>query len=465
MSLIERRRAEIAAKLGSLDCEFQHWKDVTTAPGLGRQQSQVRRITATLEGALEPLRETLAQLSVDSEEVLSNGEAWEKEILAAHSVWEVFRSKLLLRQDDLFKDKLAACDDLAWECYSPGRNLWAPESKGPPLVYFSATWSPFAMSRDTNFQNEVRAPHGAAAALGDTAFQAVLKHLPIPLVSIPWYQVFHLPGAILIAHEIGHVVESDFELSAEVSSAVVRAGLKHPDVWQGWASETFADVLGVCAMGPAFAGTMIDLNATSVKAVQTEDRAYGLYPTRQLRVRVLCEALRKTGHAAAASELLAGWTDLYGEMTTMRDYGDEVSAMVDALLAGPYRGIALTTLLNFPSEWCDPLPIIGKYAAEGNFTALKAYTEPRQLFAAARWLHEHPEVHGPQRYENLLVQMISKGMNAVRAPRPGQKPGAGAGDYVEPLQVQLEAQDRLNGVKLRELMLHMPPGQRAGLIE
>src|SRR5271157_32705 len=160
MGLIERRRAEVDAKLASLANEFQHWKDITTVEGgLGRHNSQVRRLAATIDGALDPLRATLKSKSAT--DVLAEGESWENEILAAHSIWEVFRSKLVLREDALFVKKLNACDDLAWECYSPALKLWDPDRKGPPLVYFSATWSPFAVSRDSNFQNEVRASMGA----------------------------------------------------------------------------------------------------------------------------------------------------------------------------------------------------------------------------------------------------------------------------------------------------------------
>jgi hypothetical protein len=450
MSLIARRRAELNAKLGSLSCEFQHWKDLTALPGFGRQNSQVRRVAATIDGALDELRGLLGKLPDDSPDILAEGESWETEILAAHSVWEVFRSKLVLREDDLFRDKLAACDDLAWECYSPARNLWEPERKGPPLVYFSATWSPFAMSRDSNFQNEIRAQRGTAAALGDKGFQAVLQQLPIPLISIPWYQVFHLPGAILIAHEVGHVVESDFGLSDSILSVLEKAPLKNKDVWKGWKSEMFADVFGVCAMGPAFAGTMLDLNASSVSAVTRDDKPRGLYPPRNLRVRLLCEALRKTGHEDPARRLLENWTAVYGAMTALDDYAEDLPAVADALLAGPYRGISLTHLISFPASWSATLEIIGQAASQNMMAALRDYVDPRQLFAAARWLHENPQWNGAQRYDNLLEQMIKKSATVLRAKNAVPTPTDAS---AEQSLLELEKRDRISGAALRELML------------
>jgi hypothetical protein len=263
-----------------------------------------------------------------------------------------------------------------------------------------------------------------------------------------------LPGAILIAHEVGHVVNSDFDLSDQISAALDSAGLKHCEVWKGWVSEMFADVYGCCAMGPSFAAAMIDLNATSVQAVQRDDRpSSGPYPPRNLRVRLLCETLRQTGHGPAAERLLTGWVAVYGEMTTMRDYFDELPAVAKSLLSGPYRGIALTQLIQFPSEWSAAIERIGQSASQGLVAALKDQTDPRQLFAAARWLHENPQWNGPQRFDLLIYQMTAKSESAVRTINRENRPASRSLDESERLLVELERQDRLNGLKLRELML------------
>lgn len=462
MSLIERRRAEVDAKLDSLSNEFAYWKAITTAEGgLGRHNSQVRRLAATIEGALAPLRETLQKPPKNAPDVLADGESWENQILAAHSIWEVFRSKLVLRQNQLFMNKLAACDDLAWECYSPALNLWDPDRKGPPLVYFSATWSPFAVSRDSNFQNEIRASTGTAAALQDDDFQAVLKQLPVPLVSIPWYQVFHLPGALIIAHEVGHVVEFDFGLTAEIQSALDGAGLKHATVWKGWAREMFADVFGCCAMGPSFAGAMIDLNATTVAKVQNEERTSGIYPTRNLRIRLLAEALRRTDHAPAAVRLCNGWEAVYGPMTKMTGFLDELPQVVSALLAGPYRGLTMTSIIKFPSEWCREVKVIGLNAAQN--LPLAGHTDPRKLFAAAQWLHENLQSvrDMASAQENLVTQIIVKSTQLERGVRGTgvRGPDLQKKAQEEAKLVQLEAADRQRGVELRKLLFKPLPAE------
>lgn len=454
MSLIRRRRAEIDAKLASLGAEFEYWRKITLAEGgLGRHNSQVRRLAATIDGALATLRATLKELPGDSERVLDEGEEWENEILAAHSIWEVFRSKLVLRHNQLFADKLAACDDLAWECYSPALQQWDPERKGPPLVYFSATWSPFAMSRDSSFQNEVKVSMGTKAALRDEGFQAVLGQLPVPLVSIPWYHAFHLPGALIIAHEVGHVVEDDFGLRKEIETAIEGAGLKFTDLWLEWSREMFADVYGCCAMGPAFAGAMIDLNATNVKKVQQEERKYGDYPTYNLRVRLLSETLRQTGHAGDAARLLANWEAVYGPIATMLDYLAELPKVVEALLKGPYRGKALTEIVSYPAGWDNDVPVIGRTAAQN--MSLKGRTDPRPLFAAVQWLHEnaHEAPNMARAQENLVRQIISKSAQVVRFDDPQTRANA------EAKLAALEGADRARGAELRKTLLRPWPAE------
>src|SRR5215472_7235767 len=121
VSLPSRRRAEIDAKLRSLDAELCHWKKLTEREDLGlrRHHSQVRRLAAVFDGLTESARKNVEALSAESAIVLERAESVENDILAVHAIWEVFRSKLVLREDAMFRNMLAACDDLTWECYGP----------------------------------------------------------------------------------------------------------------------------------------------------------------------------------------------------------------------------------------------------------------------------------------------------------------------------------------------------------
>jgi len=411
-----RRHAEIAAKLQSLRVELDAWRKLTDEqPALKRHQSQIRLLDAMLSGLLEPVAAAVKQKPVEAT-VLDDGVEWESEILAAHSIWEVFRSKYVLRQNELFRDYLAACDDLAWECYAPALKKLAPAGtvKAPPLVFLSSTWSPFAQSRDTNFQNEVRVTTEARQALRGDGFQEVLQRLPIPLVSLPWYQAFHLPGAILVAHEIGHIVERDFDLSESIRAALAQAGLAAPDVWSGWASELFADAYGCIALGPAFGGALIDLLATSTAIVESEQRRGGEHPTRALRVELMLLTLESQGFLDDAQRLRAAWDATYTPPGAMADLRKDVPKVVKALLAGPYGGAALADLI--PRSAAPAIDKVALLAATGLQPILEALNpDPRTLIAAAQRLHEDPtRSDNAAAFAMLKREMTRKGADQYR---------------------------------------------------
>jgi len=413
----ERRLAELRAKLGSLRAELDAWRELTDQRAeLKRHHSQIRLLDATLTTLLAPVRKDI-EAPTAAAVVLDRGLAWENDLLAAHSIWEVFRSKFVLRQNETFRDYLAACDDLAWACYAPALKRFAPKSlKEPPLVYLSATWSPFAQSRDTNFQNEVRRGTGDMKDLRGGPFERVLRKLPIPLVSLPWYQAFHLPGAIIIAHEVGHLVENDFDLRAELRGALDRADLGFADAWQSWASEVFADVYGCLAMGPAFVGALIDLLVTRVADVRQERSLAGLHPPRALRVEVLFKVLEKSGYAADAARLRASWEDTYPADHAMSDVAQDCDAAVKAILEGPYRGARLAEVISLaPSQTLSRLYL---YSGQGQTGQLQAYgnLDPRYLFSAAQMLHENPVPNQkPEAFKLLVAQALRRGTDQYRS--------------------------------------------------
>lgn len=410
------RLSEVQAKLRSLDEELGHWAKLTEAENLGlrRHRLQVARLTTVLHQLTAEVRAALnAQPSATT--VLASVEAWENQILAAHSIWEVFRAKLVLREDGLFRDILAACDDLLWAFYAPAMARFAPDRKTPPLVYFTSTWSPFAIVRDTSFQNEIRITSSAAGALADDTFLQVLRRLPIPLVSLPWYQGFHLPGALVLAHEAGHIVASDFDLTADIAAALASAQLSNPAIWESWSAEVFADVYGCVMMGPPFVSALMNLLTVAPETVQNEVRSTGKYPTRSLRIEIALSALAHLGHTSSAEQLRGSWEEVYGPMRTMTELLPDVEKVVAALLAGPYKGLALTSLDPFPSGKARNIQTIGE-AARDNFPAiLRNYSDVRLLFAAAQWVHEHSS--GPSAipaYGRIVSQAVTRGANEFR---------------------------------------------------
>lgn len=467
-SLAARRYASLNARLTSLTKEIDHWKTITADPALdlGRHNSQVRRLETTLGSMLEPLQTAIENTDPDSADVLKSGEGWEKEILAAHSIWEIFRSKLVVRQDELFRAPLAACDDLAWSCYRPAMEQFAPKMKGPPLVFLSTTWSPFAQTRDTNFLNDVRASPGTTSALTGDAFQQVLNRLPIPLLGLPWYQTFYMPGALLLAHEVGHIVEGDFGLTKDIDDALVGAKPDHLAIWQGWASEAFADVYGTVTMGPYFVGALIDFLATTVTAIQGDVRKSGKYPTRALRIELALQVLERTGYAAAVPSLRTAWESVYGAIEQMKEFVSDTKVVARALCDGPYKGnsagagVGLAFAAGVRPADTATIEKIAKLAAAGDEKNLRPYTSPQFVFAAAQWLHENPQPAQKPTADSLLVaQAVKKYTRQVRAVRNETAAVTKAREQAAAQErAEQEAADRATGLALRDLLLKSEAG-------
>lgn len=417
------RRSELNARLAGIASELDYWQQ-QTKPGarFERHWSQVQRLATVVGTPIDALKRQLAEL-VDDAQLLAQAEELEKNVLALHSIWEVFRAKLVLREDDLLKAVLPAFDDLAWACYQPAMECFAAVRREPPLLYFTTLWSPFAQGRDTSFQNEVRASGGV---LIRDEFLDILQSLPVPLIGLPWYHAAHIPGAIVIAHEVGHIVERDFALTAPIQAAIAGAGLAQPAAWSAWATEVFADLYGCLGMGPAFVGSMMDLLASGLAEVQQEKaNAKGKYPTRIMRVRLMLEVLRAITLNDDAQRLEATWQGTYGPLVVPEGYGDDIAKVVAALLRGPYPtknggATALSDVLTFPGELLPKARQLADDAANGRENTLKLTTDPRCLFAAARHLHEQPPAGGQVKaaFERILQAIVSNGEGESRLRGP-----------------------------------------------
>jgi hypothetical protein len=172
-------------------------------------------------------------------------------------------------------------------------------------VFPNGRWSPFARSREDAY--ELDEATGNERALD--GFESILQTLPVPLVGIPWYQLAHLPDAVFIGHEVGHLVEHDFELEEQLQ-AVLGAALPekgHDAVPEErrrawilrWRSEVFADAYGVLTTGPAFRNPPgsprrrqdTDRGGGAAGSETPGQSAWSDYPTRALRASLVCEAV------------------------------------------------------------------------------------------------------------------------------------------------------------------------------
>jgi hypothetical protein len=133
-----------------------------------------------------------------------------------------------------------------------------------------------------------------------------------------------------------------------------------------------------------------------------------------LRIELMLESLRTT-HQNEAARLRATWEDAYGPMQTMLDFQDDVPKVVAAIHAGPYKGVALTDIIGFPTDKATDVRTIAKAAAAGMRQMLDGHTDPRLLFAGAQWLHENPQAgQDANAYTFIVDQIIKKGSNQFR---------------------------------------------------
>ena len=157
-------------------------------------------------------------------------------------------------------------------------------------MYLNAGWSPFVKERNREYQVD-SVPRALLRSQPD--FAKALAQLPFPLVGVPWYQAGFLPGALTIAHEVGHAVEADCGLTEAISVAIDDA-VTDPERrkdWLSWASEIFADTYGCLCAGPAFAYSLADTLAAD-RATVNSSKDPG-YPPRSLRIMLNCAMIEK----------------------------------------------------------------------------------------------------------------------------------------------------------------------------
>jgi hypothetical protein len=434
-SLISRKKSELHAKSQALAGELAHWRAVSAATQpYEKHQTQIARITARLDAVLVTLATEIAALSDAT--VLTTGQQVEEKLLAAHLVWDFFRSRLAMRGDDFLKTYLQACDEFAWSCYETARTRFlaaqarlhpgepAIAGKEPPLVFLNGGWSPFAVSREKALDLDrpaFGAAGGAVAWLETGAFHDVVRQLPFPMIGVPWYQVRHLPDALVLGHEMGHVLEWDFQLEPDMTSALARALIANNrrGAWTAWRAEVFADLVGVLAGGPRFGGALMDFLAADRARIQQEKRTpgvWGTYPMRWLRIDLVAFALRQTGFDKEALKLRADWQQTYGAPLVQPEFLGDVPAVVTALLDGPYttladaagKGAALTDLLSFRTDAAGaPFDEAVVEAIFGQGTLDIA--NPREFFAAARLLYERdPDAFAEADYNTSICKLVVK---------------------------------------------------------
>jgi hypothetical protein len=464
MSLVERKKLELDAKSQALAGELAHWRAVSAAnQPYEKHHSQIARISARLESVIGGITKEIAALNDGTDAVLIAGQRIEERLLAAHLVWDFFRSRLAMRGDAFLRTYLDACDEFAWSCYEGARKRFfeareqeqqhaanvaqaggasatavaggagAAEAAGtagalasanvavgkePPLVFLNGGWSPFAVSREQALDLDRPAFNvagGTVAWLQTGEFHSVVRDLPFPMIGVPWYQLRHLPDALVLGHEMGHVLEWDFTLKPDMEAALAALPLIPIDrqkAWSAWRMEIFADIVGALAGGPRFGGALMDFLATMPVKVQQERRTvgvWGAYPMRWLRIDLVAYALRNIGFAKEAATLRADWQQTYGAPAIQAEFAGDVPAVVTALIDGPYAVLGdakLTDLISFRTDAAGAPydeAVVDAIFGQGSLDI----ANPREFFAAARLIYERdPAGFAKQDYNTRICELV-----------------------------------------------------------
>lgn len=345
----KRKGIELRAKAASLRRELDYWRGLAAAgEPMEKHQSQIESICRLLQASIDAAYERIDAAERTDDALTEWSAQLEQIILELHRIWGFFRAKLTLRHAEWYRTYLTIADEFAWNCYRPARDAAVEDGlielrdvKAPPLVFFSGSASPYAMSRHVAFHSEIPHENG----VGFREFKALLQSLPIPVVGVPWYQIDHLPDLVVVGHEVGHTVEDDLHLTdllhEELDHRLNRRQVpsERREAWHAWLGEIFADVYGTLATGAAYVGGQADFLCTSAASIAEEEppRGYGSYPTVYVRMLLAFEVLRQMGLTAEAQDRRESWLNEH-PVHHLQPFEADIELVVAGVLEREYVG-------------------------------------------------------------------------------------------------------------------------------
>lgn len=416
--MVRRRRAALRDKLDALALDFGEWEALSTAgKPFEKHHTQVKRLVRRLGRLRQVLDDDIGKLRIDGANTMARGYALERDVLLLHNMWEFYRSRLSQRFVPWMKRFLDAADDYAWACLQPvitaavaAKHVTAASVREPPLTYLNGEWSPFASTRGTALMSEAVSPSETERQ----AFIREVKSLPLSVLGLPWYQLSHLPDVLILAHEIGHVVEDDLYLTeslAKVLADTVAAEsipANRATAWQSWLGEAFADTFGAVAGGRGFACALADFVTLDVKAIRAESLTFpnwGVYPTTALRLRVVAGALDALGDTDGVKEIMARAEALMDGMAPMSAFHDDCAPIARRWLETPLAALGGSTLLaiaRVPSNHWKGVESVSAGALRSKFPL--STNDVRALVSGARLAFEQE----PDKYRLPTVMLAAK---------------------------------------------------------
>lgn len=415
MTAALRRRAEVSAKCRAFLDGLDAWQD--NVGRLPQHTSQVARLMSLFR----PLGERLEQRTAGAHPPKL------AEVLLLFRVWAFYRQKLDQRFVPGQREFLEIADDLAYRWWVPARAAAvqaarsARYAKEPPLVFLNGDVSPFTVTRKLGFQAE------DAYGLPERGLEwsaKVLSQAPVPVIAVPYFAARHIPDLMVIAHEVGHNVEDDFDLTADLNEAVAKSLLaaqngksaERAGAWRAWREEVFADLWGVLVAGPGFVDALVDFitdDASPLAHELASDRSR--YPTVWLRAELLFTALEALGLGAQAAARRAAFIAQY-PVHAMVEYVSDIPTVVRALLDCEPRSFGAS--VRQVSGFNAPAELQNEEAAHSIAQGRRRSALHTGSLAKAMCLafFERPQaISGNERSQKLWEQLGQSVQNSVRS--------------------------------------------------
>ncbi len=383
----DRKRAELQTKLGAITVELRYWRALCEdKQPLEKHHSQFHAV----DGRLSALIARVA-IDIDSADISHSWHRLEGHVLDLYRVWGYFRDKFSQRLIDEFLPYLTLADEFAVACYRPAQDVAVNPETGdpvdarePPLTFLTNSDSPFSVSRKSSYQWA----QGSGAPMSREV-RRVTNRLPLPVIGLPWFELRHLPEAMVIAHEVGHVVHRDL-IGSEVPARLVSAALPAPECgpqvrgdWLRWANEAFADVYGALCGGPSYRAVLADFLGADDPS---PNRADSEHAPPELRIRLVDEVLAASGTYVDARADSSG-----------------AAVVAQALVAGPYPGLSNRRLDEVVS--CRDQGDLGTQPQDLLNGFMPTTSDIRTLLAvAARAFMDDPATYTSSRLEERVLQ-------------------------------------------------------------
>ena len=212
-------------------------------------------------------------------------------MLSAYRILDYYQDRFGQRRWRHLQDYLRIADQLAYDCYRP---VLKRKKLPAPLIVMNGAAVPYIQKRETSFVVE-----SVVGNAGIDAEAAMARLLPFAVIGMPWDALGRWEALPVIAHEVGHAVEDDLQLTAALQ------GVFDDPLWKEWQRELFADAWGCVCCGPAFLYGL----AEYLWAGDRDDgkvRRGTKYPPAWLRLRCAAAVL---GHLKLPGAAIQAWLD------------------------------------------------------------------------------------------------------------------------------------------------------------